>query len=550
MIQQPGVKYPTSTVVDFVIVGSGAAGGVIAKELSTRGHSVVVLEQGPRLQQTQFEHDEVKYFIQGEIANSGPYTWRRKVTDEARRGAGFLLYAKLVGGSSVHMTANFWRLRPIDFREGTAFGSIANASLVDWPVSYEELEPYYTKVDWEVGVSGVPGPGDPPRSRPYPTPPLPVKSAGVLMERAAKKLGFKPFPSPMAIISRPHNGRTPCQHCGFCMAHGCEYGAKSSSLATVIPVAEKTGRCEVRAQSYVRKIELDAKGRATGVIYYDAAKKEHVQRARAVIVCANGAETPRLLLNSKSNLFPNGLANSSGVVGKHLMFNGNATWQGEYEHQVNEYKSADVSRLLLDWYDSDPKRGFYGGGGIDARFNGSLPIGYALGAEPPAGVPRWGSDFKRWLAHSYTRQMTMFCHSTSLPMERNSITLDPVLKDDWGVPAMRVTYEDHPDDVKMMRYLQERAKELHMAAGATRHWGTAADVQGGTAHLLGTCRMGNDPKKSVVDRFNRSHDVRNLFICDGSSMVTSGRGQPTMTIMALAFRAGEKISELAKRGEV
>ncbi len=549
MTQQPSARFPLATPVDFVIVGSGAAGGIIAKELSTRGLSVVVLEQGPRLTPGQFEHDEFKYFLQGGISNTGPVTWRATEKERAERGRGGILYAKLVGGSSVHFTANFWRFRPIDFIEASKLGTIAGTGLADWPITYEELEPYYTKVDWEIGVSGVPGPGDPPRSRPYPMPPLPNKSAGVIFERAATELGWHPTPAPMAITSQPFNGRPPCQQCGYCMGFGCEYGAKGSSLATVIPVAEQTGRCEVRPNSYVRKVETDAHGRVTGVLYYDAEKKEQRQLARAVVLCANGAETPRLLFNSRSNKFPHGLANSSGLVGKHLMFNGTAIATGIYEHPLNEYKGVQVTRLAMDWYDSDPKRGFYGGGAIDARFNANYPILFALGAVPPHH-PTWGAAFKRYLQWGFTRQMSLYGHSTSLPVETNSISIDPKVKDEFGVPAIRVTYSDHPDDLKMSEFLLARCKELHEAAGAKIYWGFPVAPQTFTAHLLGTCRMGNDAKTSVIDKFHRAHDVPNLFICDGSSLVTSGRGQPTMTIMALAFRAGEKIAEFAKRGEI
>jgi choline dehydrogenase-like flavoprotein len=549
MEQQSGVKYPLTETVDFVVVGSGAAGGIIAKELSTKGYSVVVMEQGPRISPARFEHDEFKVVFQNGMTNTAPVTWRETPAETAKVGNGQLLYARLVGGSSVHMTANFWRFRPIDFHEASKLGPIAGTAFADWPITYEELEPYYTKVDWEIGVSGEPGFGDPPRSRPYPMPPLPVKSSGVLFERAARKLGYHPFAAPMAILSRPFNGRMACQHCGFCMGFGCEYGAKSSSLAAIIPVAERTGRCEIRPHSQVRKVELDAKGRATGVIYFDAEKREQFQKARAVVICANGAETPRLLLLSKSNRFPNGLANSSGVVGKHLMFNGGATVTGLYEHPLNEHKSVNVTRLAMDWYDSDPKRGFYGGGGIDARFDFNYPILFALGNFPPKQAV-WGAGFKQYLEHNYTRQMTLYGHSTSLPMPRNSITLDPKAKDDFGLPALRVTYKDHADDISMMKYFRDRCNELHEAGGALQHWGNEPGVQHFTAHLLGTCRMGNDPKTSVIDATHRTHDVRNLFICDGSSFVTSGRGQPTMTIMALAFRAGEKIAEFARRNEI
>ncbi len=549
MDQQSGIRYPLSETVDFVVVGSGAAGGIIAKELSTKGFSVVVMEQGPRISPARFLHDEFSVVFQNSIGNTGPVTWRETTAQTARVGNGQLLYARLVGGSSVHMTANFWRFRPIDFHEASQLGPISGTGFADWPITYEELEPYYTKVDWEIGVSGEPGFGDPPRSRPYPMPPLPVKSSGVLFERAARKLGYHPFAAPMAILSRPFNGRMACQHCGFCMGFGCEYGAKSSSLAAMIPLAERTGRCEIRPNSQVRQVAVDDKGRATGVLYFDADKREQFQKARAVVICANGAETPRLLLLSKSKAFPDGLANSSGMVGKHLMFNGGATVTGLYEHPLNEHKSVNVTRLAMDWYDSDPKRGFYGGGGIDARFDFNYPIVFALGNRPPKQAA-WGSEFKKYLQHDYTRQMTLYGHSTSLPMARNSITLDPKTKDELGLPAMRVTYKDHPDDIAMMKYFRDRCNELHEAAGARQYWGAEPGVQHLTAHLLGTCRMGNDPRTSVVDATHRAHDVRNLFICDGSSFVTSGRGQPTMTIMALAFRASEKIAEFARRNEI
>ncbi len=281
----------------------------------------------------------------------------------------------------------------MDFHERSLLGDIPGAALADWPISYQELEPYYTKVEWEVGVSGLASasPFDPPRSKPYPMPPLPVKSSGVLMERGARKLGLHPFPAPMAIVSQPYRGRPACVNCGFCIGFGCEVRAKSSSLYTMIPEAEATGKCEIRSESYVFRVETDAGGRATGVQYFDAGKRQHFQKARAVVLSANGAETARLLLNSKSNRFPNGLANSSGMVGKHLMFNQGAGVHAMFEHELNEYKSVQVTRVLHDFYDTDPKRGFYGGGGIDARIN-SEPGLWALAAG--GDLPTWGRDSK------------------------------------------------------------------------------------------------------------------------------------------------------------
>jgi choline dehydrogenase-like flavoprotein len=212
-------------------------------------------------------------------------------------------------------------------------------------------------------------------------PPLPVKSSGVLMERGARKLGLHPVPAPMAINSQPYRGRPPCVHCGFCHGFACEVSAKASTLTTVIPEAEATGRCEVRAESYVVRIGTTRQGRATGVQYFDRRRRERFQRARAVVVCANGAETPRLLLLSESAQFPHGLANSSGLVGKHLMFNYTGRAVGVFEHELNEYKSVQVTRIVHDFYDSDPRRGYYGGGGLDARI-GPQPTFWASARRP------------------------------------------------------------------------------------------------------------------------------------------------------------------------
>src|SRR6185503_4479155 len=296
-------------------------------------------------------------------AKKQPQTFRKTEAEVAKVGAGRLSYHRLVGGGSVMFTANYWRFHEIDFIEKSRLGAIPGAALEDWPITYQDLEPYYTRAEWELGVSGEPGPFDPPRSRPYPMPPLPVKSSGVLFARGAKALGYHPQPTPMAILSQPFNGRSPCQHCGFCFGNLCEYQAKSGTLYTVIPIAEATGKCEVRPNSYVRKVETNDRGRATGVTYFDENKQEQVQSARAVVLCANGAETPRLLLMSKSNLFPDGLANSSDKVGRYLMFNGGGGANAIFDDPLNEYKSIVDTRMLHDFYNSDPQRGFYGGGG-------------------------------------------------------------------------------------------------------------------------------------------------------------------------------------------
>ena len=527
----------------------------MAKELSTAGFSVMVLEQGPYMREKDFTHDELRFSIQPGMVNDAklqPTTFRKTEADKTKvRKA--VEYGRLVGGGSVHFTGNYWRFHESDFNERGRFGAISGTGFADWPIAYADLEPYYEKAEYEIGVSGLAGanPFEAPRAKPYPLPPMPVKSSGVIFEKAAKKLGLHPFPAPVAILSQPYRGRGACVHCGFCEQFGCEVRAKSSSLASVIPVAERTGHCEIRPESYVRRIQVDKGGRVTGAVYFDRNRREVFQRAKAVVVCANGAETPRLLLMSKSNAFPNGLANSSGMVGKYLMFDQGPYAQGLFEHPLNEFKSIQVTRLIHDFYESDPKRGFYGGGGIDARFD-FYPAGFALYGMPD-DAPKWGSEYKKMLGRYFTRTMSLLGHSTCLAVERNSITLDPEVKDAWGLPAMRVTFQSHPDDIATMQFLQARQLEILNAAGAIRTWTPALmaveDILP-SRHLMGTCRMGNDAKQSVVDRYNRAHDVPNLFLIDGSSFVTSARQQPTCTIQALAFRAAERIIEQARKGEI
>lgn len=544
-----GPQYRPSDAVDFVVIGSGAAGGVVAKELATAGFRIVVLEQGPYLREKDFTHDELHYAYRQGLTNDvkqQPITYRRSDSEPAVPWKA-IVYGRQVGGGSVHYAANYWRFQEIDFHERSLFGPVSGTAFSDWPIRYSDLEPFYAKAERELGISGKAGanPFEGPRSSEYPLPPMPMKSSGVLLARGARKLGLHPFPAPVAIISKPYQGRGACTHCSFCSWFGCEMRAKSSSLATVIPVAEKTGRCEIRPLSYVRKIETDAQGRVTGVVYFNARKQEVRQRARAVVLCANGVESPRLLLMSKSKRFPQGLANSSGLVGKCLMWDNTFGISGMFEHPLNDYKGIKSTCIVHDYYQSDAKRGFYGGGGIDARF-ASYPAGFAIGGLPP-DVPRWGVEYKNALKEYFNHSMMLAGHTTSLAMEKNSVSLDPEAKDAWGLPAARITFDLHDDDRKTQRWLWQKMKEIFEAAGAKKIWGSDEPKIGMSAHLMGTCRMGADPAHSVVNAVSRAHDVPNLWIVDGSNFVTSGRQQPTATIQALAYRASHYMIESARR---
>ena len=547
----PDTTFDTREEVDFVIIGSGAAGGILAKELSTAGFKTVVLEQGKYRKTPEFTHDEIKYLLNGEMFGPGPrvsgMTYRQNESDEPQSGGQIdpAMYAKTVGGSSVVFSAHLWRMRPVDFNERSVLGGIEGTNFADWPITYDDLEPYYSKVEWDMGVSGAPGHSDPPRSRPFPMPPLPINSSGAIMEKGAAALGLHADVQAHAILSQVHNGRAPCMHCGFCAFYGCEVGAKSSSLAAMIPLAEASGNCEIRPESAVFRIVKGDDGRVTEVLYYDKDGNEQGQKAKAVVLSANGAESPRLLLASAN------LANSSGYVGRNLMFNTHGGVNATFEHPLNEYKGVQATRVVMDYYDADPQRGFYGGGGIDAR--GGLfmtPLAYtAFGGGPPM-EKNWGAEYKEMIARSFPRQMGMFVSATSLPMDRNNITLHPSNTDQWGRPSIVVTYNDHPDDLANGQFLQDKAQEILDAAGAEKTWSQPVAPANFSVHLLGTARMGDDPATSVINSDHRSHDVPNLFICDGSSLVSSTRGQPTMTIMALAFRAADRIKAVAAAGDV
>ena len=548
---QQGRRFDTNEEVDFVVIGSGPAGGSVARELTRLGHNVVLLEQGKQYTRADFHHDELSVVFNNHYCNTPPahtQTWRKTSQDKAEPRHG-LLYATAVGGSSMHYAANYWRFRPIDFNEFSQKGGVPGAAMADWPITYDELEPYYTAVEWAIGVSGQGGvdPNEGRRSRQYPMPPVDLTGPGVLLEVAAKKMGWRALPAPMAIASRPYKGREACHNCGFCWYFPCEWGAKSGTNFTMVPEALASGRCELRTECKVRLVETDDRGRATGVVYFDRDRREIRQRARAVFLCANGGETPRLLLMSKSNRFPDGLANSSGMVGKHLMFNGNTGAAGEFEHEVNGYKGAPVSRIVLDTYELHDK-GHYGGGGFDFRYP-FPPILSALNM-PPDG-PQWGSGFKQAVRTLHTHISHCWGHTTQLPVATNQVDLDPEMKDSWGLPSIRVTYREHEADLKMYKYMFDRGVELLKAAGARRTWGNPpGDDPGQGVHLLGTCRMGTDARTSVVNKSHRAHDVPNLFMVDGSSFVTAGRGQPTLTIQALAFRAADLASQMAKRGDL
>ena len=551
--------YRPSEEVDFVVIGSGAGGAVMARQLARAGFSVVVMEQGPwgaYGHEQDYNKDELVNRFPAEddmlMSDTGKQrnTFRRTAADKAQPG--HHSYGCVVGGGTVTYGASSWRHLPWEFQEASLFGTMAGTGIADWPISYAELEPFYTQAEWEIGISGpnITSPNLAPMSKGYPMEPLPLKSSGALFQRAAARLGLEVVPNVAAIITRPWNGRAPCINCGMCSGYGCQVKARSSSAVALLPDAVASGNCEIRAHSYVREITTGADGKVTGVTYFDKknANREAFQKAKVVVLSANGTESPRLLLLSKSNRFPHGLANSGGVVGKYLMTGNGGGASGLFDDPLNEYKGCVTGAAILDYVPNDVKgRGWYGGGRMTARGYTS-PIAYGLSG--PHNAPRWGAGYKKALLEQANRKLYIANFITQMPLETNCVDLDPDVKDAWGLPAMRITTQSHPNDMKGVRFFIDKSVEVLKAAGAHTVWADSPHDATGGAHSRGTCRMGNDPKTSVVNRFHRAHDVPNLFVVDGSSMVTGGRNHPTMTISALAFRAAAHLAAAAKSGNV
>src|SRR5215471_13362826 len=328
-------QYRPSSEVDFVVIGSGAGGGIMAKQLSLAGFSVVVLEQGgwgKYGREHEYNKDEwLNLNLSSDDRLMSDPTRQRNTfrpNDKAKAVPGTHSYGCVVGGGTVTYGGSSWRHLPYEFNEASSDPTIPSGTgMADWPVSYEELEPYYTQAEWEMGISGrrVNSPFVAPMTTDYPVPPVPLKSSGALFQMAAAKMGLTVVNGPIAIISQPYMGRSGCVNCGMCSGFGCHVKARSSSAVTMIPLAVASGNCEVRVNSYVREISTDASGRVTGVTYFDKDKKEVFQKAKAVVLSANAGESARLLLMSKSARFPQGLANSSGLVGKYVMFGNGAS---------------------------------------------------------------------------------------------------------------------------------------------------------------------------------------------------------------------------------
>ena len=502
-----------------VIIGSGAGGGTLANELCQKGIKVVVLEAGALQSQATFVNDEWKSFSQLAWldARTTSGSWR-----VAKDFAGLPAWiCKTVGGTTTHWAGASLRFQPHEFKTRSTYGDIAGANLMDWPLTYDELAPFYTRAEDKMGVTrtnGIPG--------------LPGNNNFKVMHAGARKLGYQEVHTGnMAINSVPRHDRGRCMQLGFCF-QGCKSGAKWSTLYTELPKAEATGNMDLRPQSHVVRIEHNDAGKVTGVVYRDQAGAEQRQKARIVCVAGNSIETPRLLLLSASNLFKDGLANSSGQVGRNYMRHMTGSVYAMFKQPVNMYRGTTMAGIIRDEAANNPRRGFVGGYELETL---ALGIPFMAAFLNPGG---WGSEFAEYM-DNYTRLAGMWIVGEDMPRETNRVTLNPNVKDQYGNPAPNVHFDDHPNDEAMREHAFTQGQRVYEAAGAIKSFRTPPYP---STHNLGTCRMGADSATSVCNAYGQTHDVKNLFISDGSQFTTGGAENPTLTIVTLAIRQAEHIA--------
>jgi choline dehydrogenase-like flavoprotein len=522
----PKYKHSDDSVV--VVIGSGAGGGTLANELAQRGIKCVVLEAGKHWTQADFENDEWAMFnkiswLDKRISAGG---WHHTKTYPNLPA----WIVKGVGGSTVHWSGVALRFRAHDFQTRTIYGDVPGANILDWPLTYDELAPFYDLAEKKMGVAGSKASGQPE---------MPPNNHYRVIEAGARAVGYKHIVRPAASNSAPYDGRPACQQIGFCM-QGCKIGAKWSTLYTEIPRAIATGLVELRPESMVLRIEHDKAGQATGVLYADKYGRKHLQKARVVCVAGNSIESARLLLNSASSMFPDGLANSSGQVGRNYMNHSTAAAVSINKKPVYMYRGFDIAAVVADEVALDTKRGFLGGYYLEGL---ALHLPYTAAFMKPGG---WGRDVTSAL-EMYDHMSCVWVCGEDLAREQNSITLHPTEKDQYGLPIPIVTKTYHENDERIAAHGLQQWRKLSEAVGATR----VIDMPAYPAsHNMGTNRMSAKPRDGVVNKWGQSHDVKNLFVSDGSQFTSSSAANPTLTIVALAIRQAGHIAEAMQRRDI
>lgn len=539
---------------DVCVIGTGAAGGVMLQELTAAGFSVLALQQGPFLQASDFQDDELATIVRDQQFSRGVVeTYRVTAEDQAVVGR-YSRTARCVGGTMARWGGWAWRYRPDEFRVRSTEGEVEGANLADWPFDYAELEPFYARAEADFAVAGDSrlNPFAAERAGGYPFPAHPLRPGARQLGLAAQMLELHPYPLPVAINVEPAGRRGLCIYGGNCWGHGCPVHAKGSTLSVGLPRALATGRLDLRPNASAFEITVDAKGRARSVRYHDWKGREQEVLASIVVLAGNGVGSPHLLLLSTSKAFPDGLANSSGQVGRNLMVQMNPVVGLLLEEPALPSAGHAGHIAIDDFHLSDSSRGFIRGGVIaETNAWNAQPLRYV---ETLPGE-RWGAGFKKWLA-TMPRSVFLTAVLEDLPVESNRVDLDPDVRDERGMPVPRITRRQHANDLAMHAWFREKLLQIATRTGAEERWTVerpgettideAHSMPGGFA-ALGTCRMGEDPESSVVDRRCHAHDVPNLWVVDGSTFPTAGGYAPGLTILANAYRAAAHLIEEAKR---
>ena len=552
--------------VDVVVVGLGAVGGVGVLPLAKSGMKVVALEAGPNRDPRAYPSDEILLSVRnhnGPKQNQEIPTWRRNTSQVALPARQFGAMMNGVGGTSLHYNSQSWRLDPWTFRERSSVIARYGAGMLppgttmeDMPFSYDDVEPFYEKVEWAIGVAGTAGnlngvknpegnTLEGPRKKGYPMPPLRYSGWHSLIKPAAQKLGWHPFRAPSAVVTTAgFQGRPTCSYCGFCSGIGCHSGAKSSTNVTTIPQAMATKNLEVVTSARVIRINTDSSGRVTGVLYLKG-NQEYFQPASVVFLATFAWENSRLLFLSASKAFPNGLANNHGQVGKHYFTHAGPTTNGLFTTATNRVNGQGSQALHCDDWEADnfdhTGLGFIGGGSIDGRSE-QKPIGYVRGGVPP-DVPMWGSAFKAWVHANINKVGSIGSGggTNSVPYQQFFMDLDPTHKDSLGFPVIRVTLDYTAVENRMHQYLLDKQKQWLLEAGAIKTWSTLPTPNPVAVHSFGGTRAGTNEGTNVADAFGMAHEVPNLGFMGGSTMGAGGGHNPTLTAQALAWRTAEHV---------
>ena len=539
---------------DVIVVGTGAGGGIAACVLAERGFSVLLLERGEKLSFEQVGGDHLRNqrlsaFGHNVGPNDGnPRTIRNGSGDFIALSpwqGGYHANAACVGSGTLVYGAQSWRFVPEDFRMASVYGTPEGSSLADWPIDYDELEPFYTRVEWELGVCGDAGANAHSawRSRPYPMPPMQRTRQYDTLKAGADLLGWNTAAVPLLINSQAYGGRPACVACQQCVGFACPVGAKNGSANTVIPRALATGRCELRASTMVTRLVCNNMGKVVGV---ESATEENgecrtqIDYARKVIVSCGAIETARLLLNSSNDRYPNGIGNDFDQVGRNLQGHYYPGALGLMPHDV--YDGIGPGVVISTSRFNHGNEGIIGGGMIANEFI-MTPATYWHRALPP-DVPRWGQANKDWMRENYKRTVHVTGPVQEIPSPGARVTVNKQVRDKYGRPVAHLSGATHQETVRTSQFMWHRCVEWLEASGAVRTWGdppAGAWLSGGQ-HQAGTCRMGDDARSSVTDRWGRIHDQPNLYVLDSSLHVTNGGFNPVLTIMALAFRGAEKVA--------